>query len=69
MPSRWYVTLFLMTAGKGTPIWIRVLRVASILLGIVSLILSQARTLGDSLASALHRLTGHAPHEHRESAA
>ncbi|MCX4094903.1 hypothetical protein [Nocardia sp. alder85J] len=58
-----------MTAGKGTPFWIRLLRVASLLLGIVSLILTQARTLAEPAASAMHRLTGRTRFGHRESAA
>jgi hypothetical protein len=58
-----------MTAGKGTPIWIRVLRVASVLLGVVSLILTQVRTLGGSVSSTLHRLTGRTSHGRHESAA
>ncbi|WP_280360895.1 hypothetical protein [Nocardia wallacei] len=44
-----------MTAGFGTPMWVRVLRVVSVLLGIAALLRTQVRALGARVSTGLRR--------------
>ncbi|WP_280268342.1 hypothetical protein [Nocardia wallacei] len=45
-----------MAAGSGTPMWVRVLRVVSVLLGIAAYLRARVRALGAAAAAALRRL-------------
>ncbi|NKY87984.1 hypothetical protein [Nocardia veterana] len=44
-----------MTAGSGTPMWVRALRVMSVLLGIAALVRERVRAVVTTAAPARHR--------------
>ncbi|ATL68922.1 hypothetical protein [Nocardia terpenica] len=46
-----------MTAGSGTPLWVRALRALSLLVGIGALVSSRLRALGAAVRTTLGRST------------
>ncbi|MCM6774255.1 hypothetical protein NDR87_12305 [Nocardia sp. CDC159] len=52
-----------MTAGSGTPMWVRALRLVSLLLGIAALIRDELRALATTLILAARREANHLPHD------